>query len=425
MVPPGRSRIAIVGSGPAGLAAAVLAADLLPEASITLFGGAGPPPEPSTPEVSSSAPDVRAIALSIGSTRLLKRLAAWDESQARAITEVQASLSGPDASTFFSQMLPRRFSSRATADAAATGTATPVVQIRAADLGLPELGSVVPAAALLVGLTAAWQCRLDQSRARLRWHRSSALARNTADGVELDVAAGEHYDFALLAGGGVKRREASASWTRTYPQRAWTGTVTLDSTLGGVAIERFTRAGPLALLPLRDSPGGSPQASLVWCVPTLDDPLPRLGEPARLLLLNQLLPPGSPQITGLGLLQPFGLRLVACRQIADGRCISLGNAAQTLHPVAGQGLNLALRDVFSTIESLRDASSFPSAVKRVLQRREPDRWATIASTDILARLFATEGPIAGLLGSFALSSVQSSGLAKAELARKLMFGIRW
>ena len=74
----------------------------------------------------------------------------------------------------------------------------------------------------------------------------------------------------------------------------------------------------------------------------------------------------------------------------------IGNAAQTLHPVAGQGLNLGLRDAFALVHALRDsdrsASRIDAALRRVEWQRAPDRWAMIAATDFLARSFTWQAP---------------------------------
>ena len=70
----------------------------------------------------------------------------------------------------------------------------------------------------------------------------------------------------------------------------------------------------------------------------------------------------------------------------------IGNAAQTLHPVAGQGLNLGLRDAFELVHALRGAADVDAALRRIEWARAPDRWAMIAATDFLARSFTWQLP---------------------------------
>ena len=89
----------------------------------------------------------------------------------------------------------------------------------------------------------------------------------------------------------------------------------------------------------------------------------------------------------------------------------IGNAAQTLHPVAGQGLNLGLRDAYVLVQALRHAADVDAALQRVEWARGADRWSTIAATDFLARSFTWQWP--GLAGARGL-----------RLARQMMFGLR-
>ncbi|MCB1995851.1 MAG: FAD-dependent monooxygenase, partial [Rhodoferax sp.] len=102
----------------------------------------------------------------------------------------------------------------------------------------------------------------------------------------------------------------------------------------------------------------------------------------------------------------------------------IGNAAQTLHPVAGQGLNLGLRDAHQLVEALRFEHDVDKALRRVEWARAPDRWAMIAATDFLARSFTWRLPGAGLLRGAGLAALQRLGPAKALLARRMMYGSR-
>jgi 2-octaprenyl-6-methoxyphenol hydroxylase len=113
----------------------------------------------------------------------------------------------------------------------------------------------------------------------------------------------------------------------------------------------------------------------------------------------------------------------------------IGNAAQTLHPVAGQGLNLGLRDAHELIESLRGigavsadpqarAQQVRQALSRFERRRQPDRIALIAGTDFLARSFTWTPPVLATLRGLALGVLQKASPAKQALAQMMMFGHR-
>ncbi len=121
----------------------------------------------------------------------------------------------------------------------------------------------------------------------------------------------------------------------------------------------------------------------MWCVPSDDDPVRELNDAQRLAVLNTLFHPAVGRLGALSPLKDFALGLNAERTLVDGRTVRIGNAAQTLHPVAGQGLNLGLRDAFELVQSLAiETQARPErrrgldAVLRTLEwQRAPDRWA--------------------------------------------------
>ena len=102
----------------------------------------------------------------------------------------------------------------------------------------------------------------------------------------------------------------------------------------------------------------------------------------------------------------------------------IGNAAQTLHPVAGQGLNLGLRDAFALVQVLRWQGDVDAALRRVEWSRAPDRWSMIAATDFLARSFTWRCPGWRRRAAWALAALQAARPLKSLLARHMMFGSR-
>jgi 2-octaprenyl-6-methoxyphenol hydroxylase len=244
--------------------------------------------------------------------------------------------------------------------------------------------------------------------------------------VELDAGIAERFDLAVVAEGGVFAQQARKALASDYGQTAWVGTATLDGGAPGLAVERFTRHGPLALLPLRDAalPAGQRRAALVWCVNAADDPVRELDAGQRQAVLNTLLPEVAGRITALSPLKEFALGLNAERTLVDGRSVRIGNAAQTLHPVAGQGLNLGLRDAFELVQVLRHAQDVDAALKRVEWARAADRWSMIAATDFLARSFTWQLPGLAAARGLGLAALQAAGPLKSMLARQMMFGSR-
>ena len=401
--PPTRAgpTLAVVGAGPVGLALALLAARLWPAARVTVFDA-----RPADQDVSA---DPRTLALSLGSVQMLQRLGVWPAAVAQPILNVHISQAPPT-----------------------LGTAglVPEVRLSARDEGVPMLGAVLSYGQIVTPLQRAWEteCAAHPTRCAMRFGTPVAAVKDVPGGVEIDAGVAEAFDLAVIAEGSVFAEQARKAVTRDYQQTAWVGTVTLDDSAGaGSAFERFTRHGPVALLPLRRLAGDDPgtrRASLVWCVPAGDDPVAKLNDHQRLTVLRSLLPEAAGQLLALGPLKHFALGLNAERSLVHGRQVRIGNAAQTLHPVAGQGLNLGLRDAFALVQTLRNHADPDTALARVEWARAPDRWSMIAATDFLARSFTWQWPGLPAMRGLGLAVLQALPPVKSALARQMMFGWR-
>jgi len=406
-------KLAVVGAGPVGLALALHAAAALPEAEITLFDA-----RPLAKEVSG---DPRTLALSLGSVQLLQRLGAWRAESAQPIAEVHVSQDAPSL-----------------LGAVASRLAEPALTIRAIDEAVPMLGAVMSYGAVVAPLQEVWLETQSRSPQRL-FNRfgSNVTALRKVDvprGVEVDSgsAGSERFDLAVVAEGGVfsgaARTDLMAGGQRPplrhdYGQTAWVGIASFEggdgAGIGGVAYERFTRHGPAALLPLKDG-----RAGLVWCVDTRDDPVRDLDDAQRVAVLNTIFHPRTPRLAAVSPLKAFPLGLSAERTLTDGRTVRIGNAAQTLHPVAGQGLNLGMRDAFELVRSLARQRDVDSVLRRLEWQRAPDRWAMIAATDFLARSFTWVLPGAATARGLGIAALQALGPVKSAIARQMMFGSR-
>ncbi|MEO8278685.1 MAG: FAD-dependent monooxygenase [Ideonella sp.] len=405
------TNLAVVGAGPVGLALALFAAQRLPTARISVFDA-----RPLDKDVST---DGRTLALSLGSVQMLDWLGVWRsagvggptaiEASAQAITEVHVSqqapsLGGGTLGPFIESLIGE-----------------PEVRIRAADEGVEQLGAVLPYGALVAPLQQAWLalCEAQPQRLSSRFGTPVAALKPSAIAVEVDAGIADSFDLVVVAEGGVFAEQARKAVTRDYRQNAWVGTVELPQARPGVAYERFTRQGPAALLPLR---GG--RWALVWCVDRDDDPVAELDETQRQLVLSTMFAPEVGPIANVSKLKCFPLGLNAERSLTDGRIVRIGNAAQTLHPVAGQGLNLGLRDAHELVSALSRSDDIGAALRRVEWQRAPDRWAMIAATDFLARSFTWALPGAGTARGLGMAALQAMGPLKSLLARRMMFGSR-
>lgn len=396
---PAELDIAVVGAGPVGLALALLAAQALPAARITVYDA-----RTAAQDVSG---DPRTLALSLGSVQLLQRLGVWPAPAAQPITQVHVSQSPP------------------TLNLGPLGAADAAVRIRALDEGVPMLGAVLAYGQLVAPLQAAWLAAVAREPARLaaRFGAPVQALAPLPNGVEVQAEGRQRFDLAVVAEGGVFADQARKAVVHDYRQTAWVGTVTLQGATPGLAVERFTRDGPVALLPLppRD---GQARAALVWCVASDEDPVRELSDAQRLVVLASLLPEEAGTPLALGPLKAFPLGLNAERTLVDGHSVRIGNAAQTLHPVAGQGLNLGLRDAFELVQALRQGGPVHAALRRVEWSRAPDRWAMIAATDFLARSFTWRWPGLPAARGLGLAALQALPPLKSLLARQMMFGRR-
>jgi 2-octaprenyl-6-methoxyphenol hydroxylase len=393
-------QIAVIGAGPVGLSLALQAARALPEASVTLFDA-----RPADKDVSA---DPRTLALSLGSVQVLERLGAWRADRAQPILEVHVSQQPPSTLPLLDGVFGE-----------------PELRIRAIDEAVPLLGAVLNYGGIVAPLQQVWMAAqaAEPKRLHSRFGQPVAALKNVAGGVEVDAGIAERFDLAVVAEGGVFSDQVRKSVAHDYHQTAWVGTVKFEgdpaARPNGVAFERFTRHGPVALLPLR---GGG--AGLVWCVPNDDDPVRELNDAQRVVVLNSIFHPDVGRIVSISALKQFPLGLNAERTLTDGRIVRIGNAAQTLHPVAGQGLNLGLRDAFELVQSLARNPDVDAVLRRLEWQRGPDRWAMIAATDFLARSFTWKLPGAGAARGLGIAALQALSPLKSALARQMMFGSR-
>lgn len=381
--------IAIVGAGPVGLALAGWLArrSATQHWSIALIDAREP---------AASANDPRAIAVSHGSHVLLDSLA-WP-ADATPIEHIHVSQRGHFGRTLID---------RDEHDVAALGYVV-------------RYGSIVQALAGAVRGT------------RVDWLTSTSARtpQQEADGVALvlDTPQGERTLRARIvvnAEGGLFQDQHAddGKHRRDYGQTALVGTVTVSAPRPNVAWERFTHEGPLALLPL----GGPQQAdyALVWCCePGEAARRAALPDDAFLRELGTAFGERMGRFVAIAGRASFPLGLNAAPTLVDRRIAIVGNAAQTLHPVAGQGLNLGLRDVHTLVDALSTHGAVPAALAAFNARRALDRRFTIGATDTLARLFTIEsGPLALLRGA-ALTALEFVPPLKTAIARQMMFGQR-
>jgi 2-octaprenyl-6-methoxyphenol hydroxylase len=349
--------------------------------------------------------DERVIALSLGSARAFDGMGLWSEiaPDAEPIRHVHVS------------------------DRGHFGFA----HLDAADEGVTALGYV--AAARVMG--AALSARLDGA-ANINVFRPGRLVglqiNKTRVSLEVSVAGRSRLlTSALLvaADGGessVRKRLGLSVRERRYGYDAIISTVTPEGipeqTLPGTAFERFTDTGPLAMLPMTEG-----RYSVVWTARAQDSAgILALSDQAFTEALQARFGWRLGRLTQPGRRVAYPLKLMLARQLTRERVLLIGNAAHTLHPVAGQGFNLGLRDVAVLADLLIEAQATakdlggPAVLGPYRRQRGPEHALLAGLTDGLARLFANPwGPLR-MVRNLGLLGLDLAGPARHHLARRFM-----
>jgi 2-octaprenyl-6-methoxyphenol hydroxylase len=201
-----------------------------------------------------------------------------------------------------------------------------------------------------------------------------------------------------------------------YDQIAIVANVAADRPHDGTAYERFTQSGPLAVLPLRDGSYG-----VVWtCTPARAAQVLSFDNNTYLRELQERFGWRAGRFVRAGGRASYPLKLTRAATTVGARTVLIGNAAQALHPVAGQGFNLGLRDAAMLAEVIVGARSdvgSPELLRQFAAWRETDRRGVVGFTDGLVKMFASTRPGVGVLRNLGLLLFDLTPPAKSALAR--------
>jgi 2-octaprenyl-6-methoxyphenol hydroxylase len=342
--------------------------------------------------------DARAIALAQGTCRQLARIGIWPALRdcATPITHVHVS------------------------DRGHAG----LVNLHAQDFHVTELGNVVElhdaGRRLFALLRKAPGVHLHCPAKVVSVDRQMGSAAVTLDTGEtltaqlLVAADGSHSALA---------RACQVQWqVSDYPQIAVIANVTTAEQPQGRAFERFTEHGPLALLPMSQG-----RSSLVWCHPReRQAEVSNWSEAEFIAQLQQAFGWRLGKILKAGQREIYPLHLRTAHSHVSHRLALVGNAAQTLHPIAGQGFNLGLRDVMTLAETVADAAAEgldvgSGAVLSTYQaRRQPDQQATVGVTDGLIHLFANRYAPLAAGRNLGLMAMEQTPLLRDAFARRTL-----
>ena len=376
--------VAIIGGGSVGAALALALRDsglsvIVLEARMAEDAGADP----------------RALALSYGSRLLLERLGVW-----RKIALVSA--------INIIHISQKNSYGRAV--------------LRADELNVPDLGYVLPYPALQAALHGALQA------SAITYLSGAAVTQlqTKADGARITYQheGSEHAlnaRLAVVADGGKLLETMHPPMLHDYGQSAVITHVTCEYPQPDTAFERFTAHGPVALLPYKDG------YELVWTVAhDAAQEMLQWNDAVFLTQLHQHFGDRVGEFLTVGKRACFPLRLKRAPDITLPHTVLLGNAAQTLHPVAGQGFNMGLRDAWELAQVILHSSSEALGTTAMLENytksRRLDRNAGIRFTDSLVRAFSNDLPLLSGGRGLALSVLDCLPGAKKFVAKRMMFG---
>jgi len=208
-----------------------------------------------------------------------------------------------------------------------------------------------------------------------------------------------------------------AKWD--YKHRAIICGLTHEKPHGNVAWEIFYPAGPFALLPLNDDADGTHRCSLVWTVAESDAAgVMKLGDRAFLAEIEQRMGGVLGKVLSVGQRSSYPLGFHHTAKITAERLALIGDSAHGIHPIAGQGLNLGLRDVGALVEVLADGARLgldpgdPELLKRYENWRGLDSFMVALATDGLTRLFGVPGAAASAVRRLGMAAVQRTPMLK-------------
>ena len=250
--------------------------------------------------------------------------------------------------------------------------------------------------------------------------------------VRLQLSNNESYKCALVLGcdgrnSTIRQMVGIRKIGWSYNQIALVGCVEHEKPHNNWAYEHFTAQGPLAFLPLPDGPQGRNRSSLVWTRrPREGEMLKAMNDEAYAVALNSVFGSWLGTLTPVGPRWAYPLSAMHARDYVSKRVALIGDAAHGIHPIAGQGFNLALRDIETLCSLLEEGRRLGldrgdmSLLRRYERTRRADNTLMLAATDILDKTFSNNLPPLRLVRDFGLAAINRMPRLKARFIRYAM-----
>lgn len=298
-------------------------------------------------------------------------------------------------------------------DAQGTGS----IRFDAEEVQAPFLGHIVENRLTLQALL---QCADHCAGVEVAWGQGLESMKHTEAGWEIACSTGHRYCAPLTVGADGARsrvRELTAMPTRqwSYHQKAIVGTMVLGSGHLNTCWQAFLDTGPLALLPLADPE----KVAIVWSLDEAEHGrIADLPDEAFLRALNHALGQDGPTVAALGPRASFPLRQAHAVKYIDQGLVLVADAAHSIHPLAGQGINLGLSDVRALAGELVSGKacgllvSDPVLLKRYQRQRKTENLAMMAAMEAFKRGFGSQNPVAVLARNIGLNVVDQTSWMK-------------
>ncbi len=269
--------------------------------------------------------------------------------------------------------------------------------------------------------------QLEQMSVSLFCPNNVTALTQTSDNVTIELNTGELIQARLIiAADGAHSKTLEKlkieTITQAYQQGAIIANVEVADGHSNCAFERFTKHGPMAMLPMSKN-----RYSLVWCVePDSVESLMSCSENEFLSQLQQEFGYRAGHFTKVGMRANYPLVVGKPERLIHHRVAILGNAAHIVHPIAGQGFNLGLRDIISLTQLISNAAKAGQDIGDIMLlnqyqvERNQDIKTVLWLTDALVRSFSNESRVIAFARSLTLSMMNGCSVLKAPLAKRLM-----
>ncbi|WP_144820667.1 FAD-dependent monooxygenase [Marinobacter piscensis] len=402
--------IVIIGAGMVG---AALAAGLGHEGFRVAMVDRAPGPE-FDPE---AAPDIRVSALSAGSERYLQSLGAWQNILSMRATPYRRLAVWDEAEHPLSNLIPRTANH---------------VEFDAARLNTPHLGHIVENSVTQKGL---WQAAEAEPTVTILAGSGVSGITQTTESATVTLENSQQLTATLVIGAdGAQSRTrdmAGIGVTRNqYGQQAMIISVRYQGPVQDITWQGFYPSGPRAFLPLYSAGAAHPgesRASLVWYdAPEELARLKSLCNEALMTEIQQGFPAELPQLTHIEARGSFPIARQHARQYSAGRIVLVGDAAHTINPLAGQGVNLGFQDAQCLQNLLKDARNAgkgladASVLSTYEKQRRPANRRMMYAMDAFYHLFSNQTPPLHLIRNLGLGAVRALPFARDQVARYAM-----